>query len=87
MADVSPKEPEVPPKFLYRKPSKSSWMMANGNGTDEHTFKKHAKEFTQVTTLHGFQFIGEDGRNWFERYYSFCHLEVTKTSSRIIISI
>ena len=70
MADVSPKEPEVPPKFLYRKPSKSSWTMANGTDTNEYTLKQHAKEFTQVTTLHGFQFIGEDGRNWFERYYS-----------------
>ena len=51
MADVSPKEPEVPPKFLYRKPSKSSWMMANDNGADEHTFKQHAKEFTQVSSM------------------------------------
>ena len=66
---VKDPDPEVPPKFLYQEPpgTANSWMMENDK--NEITLKQHFKDFSGNTSLHGLQYVGEDGRNWFERYY------------------
>ena len=66
---VKDPDPEVPPKFLYQEPpgTANSWMMENDK--NDKTLKQHFKDFTDNTSLHGLQYVGEDGRNWFERYY------------------
>ena len=71
MTGIYLKDSPVPPKFAYKKPLNLHWMKENDVDSDKHSFKQHAKGFTQATSLHGFQFIGEDGRNWFERYFKF----------------
>ena len=68
MADVTPSDDvEVPPKFAYKEPTEKL--------EEEDDLKKersllveHFKDFTDNTSLHGLQYVGEDGRNCVERY-------------------
>ena len=67
MADVTPSDDvEVPPKFAYKEPTEKC--------EEEDDLKKersllveHFKDFTDNTSLHGLQYVGEDGRNCVER--------------------
>ena len=67
MADVTPSDDvEVPPKFAYKEPTEKR--------EEEDDLKKersllveHFKDFTDNTSLHGLQYVGEDGRNCVER--------------------
>ena len=60
---ISEKDSEVPPKFLYQQPS--TWILVNND--NKSTLGQHFKEFANATTIHGLQYVGEDGRNWLER--------------------
>ena len=70
-ADEPPSEdPEVPPKFLYKEPT-VKWEEEDYPKKEKSLLVEHFKNFTDSTTLHGLQYVGEDGRNCVERYYFF----------------
>ena len=70
MADVTPAEdPEVPPKFAYKEPTEK-WEDED-DPKEKSLLVEHFKDFSDNTSLHGLQYVGEDGRNCVERYYFF----------------
>ena len=67
MADVPPTDNvEVPPKFAYKEPTEK-WE--EDPKKEKSLLVEHFKDFTNNTTLHGLKYVGEDGRNFVERYY------------------
>ena len=69
MADVTPTDNvEVPPKFAYKEPTEK-WDEEDDLKKEKSLLVEHFKDFTNNTTLHGLKYVGEDGRNFVERYY------------------
>ena len=69
MADVPPTDNvEVPPKFAYKEPTEK-WEEEKDPKKEKSLLVEHFKDFTNNTTLHGLKYVGEDGRNFVERYY------------------
>ena len=69
MADVPPTDNvEVPPKFAYKEPTEK-WEEEEDPKKEKSILVEHFKDFTNNTTLHGLKYVGEDGRNFVERYY------------------
>ena len=69
MADVTPTDNvEVPPKFAYKEPTEK-WEEEEDTKKEKSLLVEHFKDFTNNTTLHGLKYVGEDGRNFVERYY------------------
>ena len=69
MADVTPTDNvEVPPKFAYKEPTEK-WEEEDDLKKEKILLVEHFKDFTNNTTLHGLKYVGEDGRNFVERYY------------------
>ena len=69
MADVTPTDNvEVPPKFAYKEPTEK-WEEEDDPKKEKSLLVEHFKDFTNNTTLHGLKYVGEDGRNFVERYY------------------
>ena len=70
MADVTPTDNvEVPPKFAYKEPTEK-WEEQDNPKKEKSLLVEHFKDFTNNTTLHGLKYVGEDGRNFVERYRS-----------------
>ena len=68
MADVTPTDNvEVPPKFAYKEPTEK-WEEEDDPKKEKSLLVEHFKDFTNNTTLHGLKYVGEDGRNFVERY-------------------
>ena len=68
MADVTPTDNvEVPPKFAYKEPTEK-WDEEDDLKKEKSLLVEHFKDFTNNTTLHGLKYVGEDGRNFVERY-------------------
>ena len=69
MAEVTPTDNvEVPPKFAYKEPTEK-WEEEDDPKKEKSLLVEHFKDFTNNTTLHGLKYVGEDGRNFVERYY------------------
>ena len=69
MAGVTPTDNvEVPPKFAYKEPTEK-WEEEDDPKKEKSLLVEHFKDFTNNTTLHGLKYVGEDGRNFVERYY------------------
>lgn len=71
---------KVPDKFDYSEPLENTlkshklvWMEreseAMANKKVSAVLLQQGKNFCSSTTLHGFSYIGEAGRPWWERYY------------------
>ena len=68
MADVTPTDNvEVPSKFAYKEPTEK-WEEEDDPKKEKILLVEHFKDFTNNTTLHGLKYVGEDGRNFVERY-------------------
>ena len=68
MAEVTPSDDvEVPPKFAYKEPTEK-YEEEDDLKKERSLLVEHFKDFTDNTSLHGLQYVGEDGRNCVERY-------------------
>ena len=73
MSDVcNLKLPPSPPpdEFLYKAPIKpaKAWPLPGYYDPEKpSSMKKQLKEYAQSTSIHGFAYIGEDGRSIIER--------------------